>query len=420
MAPLLDRLHRADAALAVDVLDTVAELVPYAPGADGLADHDLLHARLRHNDGNQLAWSRLTTRRGFDTTADIATLTAIAAGLRAWHVELAVELLGQRGAAALCALPTLHALLDLPDPRIVGSSARVPLRRKAARAILAIAPDGKQAAHARAVIAGDPEPAANAAAMPLRLRQRIDQLLQELEHDPTRTAATANLVALGANTARPLVEALAHEHTAAFRDAALMALRQLGRAAAPVAVDLRVLLPRLPIEHTVAVYDALTATAPWSRDVADTNTLVMSTSTLRIDGQTVPGNTDGETMTQVDRAAGRFWSAMSMDPTWPLAKLVGLLEDRDVRLRKRALELLGQRHDTARAVLPQIAAAMRAEHPQVASIFWQDDGSMRTGRESSTLEVQALAAEAILAIAAPDDRLVAEARRVLPQAEKRR
>jgi hypothetical protein len=82
-------------------------------------------------------------------------------------------------------------------------------------------------------------------------------------------------------------------------------------------------------------------------------------------------------------------------------------------VRERALRLLTERGADARAALPALAKVMTEPQPAYVVETWTEDGGIRFGSVDSNATLHPLAAAAVLAIAAPDDPLAAEAKEVL-------
>src|SRR5690606_4693545 len=107
----------------------------------------------------------------------------------------------------------------------------LPMHRKVASAVTAIAKNSPTARFAQSVVAGEiPKPAV--AVIPARAKARIDELLRELAVASTRERAAANLVALGRLSAMPLAERLGVSKDPKFLTAAIAVLDALGPAAA--------------------------------------------------------------------------------------------------------------------------------------------------------------------------------------------
>ena len=360
---------------------------------------------------------RLRRRLECPQAPDLETLLTMVKGYNAYRVELAVEHLGQRGAAAVGALPHLQRLLEQPEPRILLTDRTVPMHRKAARAVIAIAPASKQADLARTVLAGRvPVPAA-APAVPERARTRIDELIAELDDFENRDAAAANLVALGTLAAPAVAATLTTDREAASHEAALGILRDLGPRAASTVPQLVDALVSLSTSHTVSVLGALQATAPWCTDVVPELDGSFSIERLNLFGHRIPGNVDAKFLTSLRAAQAQFRATMAVDPTCSLDELGTLLDSRVVATREAALAVVRERGPECRPLLPVIANMLTEQQPRGTLVQWQDaqPGAFRNVDRSAT--VQHLAAKAIVAIAASDDPLIAAARDVLARSE---
>jgi hypothetical protein len=407
------------------VLQALAELGPFrAPDVDidlNNLSHTLLTRGFRRQGlDTEVDGYRLRRRLDFPRTLDVEALLVIAQGCQAYRVELAVEHLGLHGPAAAAALPVLQRLLERPEPRILMTDRTVPMHRKAARAVLAIAPVSPQAELARAVLAGKAPPPVAAPAVPAvpeRARVRIAELVAELDVAAKRGGAAANLVALGALAAPAVAATLAQEHDVDSRQAALAVLRDLGPRAASTVPELLEALTSLSTDHTVSVLRTLQATAPWCTDVVPGFTDSCSLRHLDINGRRVQGKVDGAFLTAFFAARAQYWAALSVDPTSPPAELDALLDSLDVAKREAALAVVRERGSACRTLLPTLARMLTADPPKGNFVEWLDSGGVRTGPITRTAVVQHLAAQAIVAIAPSDDPLVAAARDVLARGE---
>ncbi|MCA8964403.1 MAG: hypothetical protein KDC48_05945 [Planctomycetes bacterium] len=146
----------------------------------------------------QVAFSRLSSRSSMPRDLALEDWIEALASTNAVRVEFATEQLARLGAKAEAALPGLQLLLEVPDPRILGSERTIHLRRKAALAVLAIAPQSPAGDRAREVLAGVPPVIEAPPEVPERAAARVTELARELRHDGKRDEALANLVALGA------------------------------------------------------------------------------------------------------------------------------------------------------------------------------------------------------------------------------
>lgn len=410
-------LGHADEECAAEILWTLGELGPYRAASVNLDPLDLLRVLFRHlprlAPGKiALPLKRLRTRVEFPVDVELSALIATARGLHAWRVELAVDLLGHRGSAARTAIPALLEVLDRPDPRILRTEGTVPLRAKAARAILAITSHGPAAEQAHAVLAGQTAaPAANRAP-PERARARIAELIRELQDRSRFEAVVANLTAYGAMAAPALVEAIQTEEGPEFREAALMVLRKLGPRAVEAVPQLVDLLPRLPIGHTLSLLRTLTSIAPWSRDVVPSLGYSTSIGRLSIWGHRILGKVDAAFLTEFGEAAGMYYASMAVDPSCTLPELENKIGSDNVQERQVALTVLVRRGAEARPLLPALAAALDQQQPKNDIVVWGASGIRHESHDRTEI-VHRLAAEAILAIGAADDPLVGKAKQVL-------
>jgi hypothetical protein len=406
-------------------LRALAELAPFrAPDVEidkeELSRFQLrgLHRRGRPDtDPDPSLESRLQQRLAFPRAPDLASLLTIVQGYQAFRVELAVEHLGLLGPAAAVALPMLQRLLERPEPRILTTELTVSLHRKAARAVLAIAPTSPAAELARAVLAGKSTPRSAAPPVPERARARIAELVAQLDDPTKRSAAAANLVALGALAAPAIAATLADEHDTDSREAALGILRDLGPRAASAVPELAEALASLSAEHTVSVLRALQATAPWCRDVVTLGCTACSIGQLELLGHRIRGRVDAEFLTAFFAAQMDFTLVMAVDPSCSLAELGIMLDSPAVTTREAALAVARERGAGCRPLLPTLAGMLTADPPKGHFVRWTDAGGIETGPLDRTAVVQRLAAQAIVAIAPPDDPLLVAAREVLARPE---
>jgi hypothetical protein len=347
------------------------------------------------------------------TDADVPTLTQLARGRRAYRVEWAIEQLAARGPDAAAALPVLQELLQRPDPRVLGTASTVPIRAAAARAILAIAPNKPAAVTAKQVLSGLAPPVPAAPAVPERARRRAEQVVGELAQARTRAAAATNLVALGRLAVQPLLDALRSSPDVEFRNAALGVLRDLGPAAADAVPALGELLVALPAENTLAVVRALTATLPWSRDVVPANVMFSGRGEIHIAGHLI-GTFRTDAHNELWQALVELNAAAAVEPDLPDV-LASLLAHLDVLRREAALRIVAVRGPALRPLLPRLAEMLDVSYPGHQRMLWFDGGKVTARTESHDVLVHRLAAQAILAVAAPDDPLVAKARAVLAE-----
>jgi hypothetical protein len=360
---------------------------------------------------------RLLRRCEFPRAPDVETLLAIARGYHAYRVELAVEHLARHGSSAAAALPVLQRLLERREPRLLLTDRTVPLHRRAARAVLAIAPASPVAELARAVLAGKAPPPAAAPPVPERARARIAELVAELDVAAKRTAASANLVALGQLSAPAVAATLAEEHDADSREAALAVLRALGPRAASTVPQLLDALASLSTEHTISVLRTLQVTAPWCTDVVPALNFGYSPGKFEVVGRRVPGKADGALLTEVYAAQMQFHAAMSVDPSSSPTELAVLLDSHAVEVREASLAVVRERGAECRTLLPTLEKMLMADPPKVEYLHWRDSGAFRPRQVDRSAFVQHLAAQAIVAVAAPDDPVVNAAREVLARGE---
>ena len=423
--PQLAAAMRGSPDYPTSTLQALAELVPFRAPDVEIVKEELsrfqltrLHRRGQPDtDSDPSLGTRLQQRLDFPRAPDVASLLTIVQGYQAFRVELAVEHLGLHGPAAAAALPMLQRLLERREPRILTTERTVPLHRKAARAVLAIAPASPAAELARAVLAGKTPPPAAPSPVPDRARARIAELVVQLDDATKRSAAAANLVALGALAAPAVAATLTQEHDVDSREAALGVLRDLGPRAASTVPELAEALTSLSAEHTVSVMRALQATAPWCRDVVTLGCAAFSIGQLELHGRRVQGKIDAEFLTAFFAAQMEFHAVMTVDPSCSLDELGKLLDSPAVTTREAALAVARERGAECRSLLPALATMLTADQPKGHFVRWNEGGSVTTGDVDRSADVQNLAARAIVAIAPPDDPLVIAARDVLARPE---
>ncbi|MFO1078335.1 MAG: hypothetical protein U1E73_11495 [Planctomycetota bacterium] len=400
------------------VVDALAELAPFrAAGIDvdqaPLSSRQIQFAMQMERDSKvsgQMgrAFLRLRMRSEFPRDCDLATLVDAAGARNPLRVEVAVDLLGARGPAARAALPALQALLERPEPRLLGTDATLPLHRKIARAVAAIAPDSDVAALAQRAIAHPPTRVTREA--PPRLRERITALLRELDDPATRERAAANLAALGRAAALPVAATLRKDRDPDYLTAALAVLRDLGPAAGDAVPALFEALTTLTTAHTIAVFDALTATAPYCTDVLPPLTMSYSVQSLEISGRSIAGPIGAEFLTAFAETSKRYYPTITVDPDATSTELAKALAGNGIRQRETALAILRRRGPKARDLLPALAAMLHAEQPRDHRTIWNNAQGTTNEAVDRSDEIQCLAAEAILAIGRADDPEVAAAK----------
>jgi hypothetical protein len=408
----------------VRAVATLAELTPWRGDAPAHSP-GMLYTRVAEVLGSSFgadraAWRaalrRLQARGAFPRELDVVALTECAQGTAPLRVELAVEWLGQHGADARAALPALARLLEQSDPVVLATGDRVAIRRKAARAVLSIDPDGAFAARARAIVGGAPVVAAPSPPVPQRLRQRVAALVGELAIADRRADAAVNLVALG-EAAVPTVAAVLSTAGAdhATVVAALTVLRDLGPRAASAVPALLDATTGLSTEYTLAVLDALIAIAPWSRDVVPLLDLEGGVGGAALFGRPLHGTVDAALLTGVMQRSARLTTVLTIDCDATVVELGGLLESPWVVARERALEVLPLRGERARPLLPALGGMLAAPQPAYSELFWPGARPAGADKVDRSVHVHRLAARAILAIAADDAPLRAAAERVLAE-----
>jgi hypothetical protein len=358
------------------------------------------------------AWilcERLHVRSTFATDVAIEELIRVIEGRRAWHRELAIELLGRRAREAGAALPALQRVLEQPEPRLLLVERTVPLHAKAARAVLAIAPGSGAAVLARDVLAGT-RPAPAASALPARTQGRIAELVLELEEPATRDAAVANLGALGAAAAEPVAAALATSSDADVQRAALAVLRDLGPGAAAGTQHLLEATRTVPVDMLLDTLRVLVVAAAGTADV------LSSLETIHMRGRVV---VLGRRLDGVDEAFGErlstieseHFAAQLVDANGTMREIEEWLALPDPYIRERALAAVAKRGNAARPLLGKLGEMLRATHPSGVN-------SNGAGNVDRTSSVQRAAASAILAVAPAGDPLLDQARALLVEPER--
>jgi hypothetical protein len=309
-------------------------------------------------------------------------------------------------------LPGLQALLSQADPKVLTTERTVPLRAKAARAILAIDPLSASADAARAFLAGEAPARAAGPAVPERARSRIPELLADLTDPSRREGATANLAALGSLAVPAITQALAKSEDPAFREAALAVLREVGPSAADAVPQLMEFLLSWPTTHTLSLVRALTAAVPACRDVVPPPHFVGGAS-IWLYGRVIGGEVGLDFLNELTPALMAFEQALTVDPRSTLPELQALLAHPRVQMRETALVVLRARGSAARSVLPVLAAMLEQKQPTEPVAHWRTTDAITIEQRDRNDAVHGLVAQAILAIAAPADPLVGVARETL-------
>jgi hypothetical protein len=433
LARLLSGGHEMHANLLVDAWATLAELIPYRSeeideadlqrmiGERGLSAFDRSWSLVSGSEDSlalTVAMRRLRERHACPRALTLDELLVAARGRRAFAAEVAIERLGAMGPAAARALPLLRQVLARPEPRVLPGDQRIPLHRKAARALLAIAPDDTGAATARAALAGAwTPPARPGPEIPERASRRIAELLEELAAaDPARSQAAAdNLVALGSIAALPVAARLDPALGSVANATALGVLQRLGRHAAPAVPRITEALMTLSAEHTVAALRALVATAPWSEHVVLGLTAQCSIGHVSIAGRRIEGTIDVAFLNAFHHALQEFHLAMAVPVDGTSDQLRDMLADRLVARRRRALEVIAARGRECADLLDAVGAMLDAQQPAEHLSEWINAQSFGTRQVDRTEQIRRLAATAIVAIAPPEHALVATARTILAQ-----
>ncbi len=402
LEPLLALSPRLDGGTGRDLIRTVAELAPYRPTSLLIDEADV--GMWQHRIGCEpVDLRRLFVRAWSDGRSDLPTLIAMAGEVDAHRIELAVEALDRMGPRARAALPCLAAVLDRPDPRVTGSTVRVPLRACAARAVLRIDPRGVPAARARAVLAGeDSEPAR--ANVPEEIQRKLTTLVAAFAVPEQREIAAGHLIALGPHGSEALLRTVvSHAPDPGVYRHALGAAMGSGEDLAHLVPELAGLLVGLAPGDRRPVLDALSRAAPCSRDVVvlarqeSTRDLVLAAG-LRADYDHLQATLD--------------------TPAWlPDRALAQAAASGSLARVERATTLLARRGPAVRVELPTLAAALNRDY---AGLLGRPmavaGGGMHYPRSAPEFRIaRCQIARAILAIAAADDPLAARARQVIEQ-----
>lgn len=409
-------------AVALPLLTTMAELIPHRRGSEEIGLHELVRIGAAWEGlggGFATALLRLRERQRVPLAIDRPELRRMVAGRASLRAEVAIERLGALGSSARSAIPELRAVLDLPEPRMLTNGDVLPLHRKVARALLAIAPDAPEAAAARAVLAGTwAPPERPQKVLPERLRSRLAELgatVRDEGDDGRRAAAVANLVALGAPAVPTFVALLDPSTPEAATTAALAGLRGLGRHGVAAVPALVTAMRSLPAQHTIDVVQVLAATAPWSRDVFFAPTYDCSPGRLEIDGRAIQGTIDVAFLNAMGNAWCELQIALRVPVDAPVDRLRELLDDPEVRRRQRALAVIAARGsevgDLLEALVPMLTAAQPVENEHE----WVNERTVRRRRVDRSAEVQRLVAATILAIAPSGHDASTQARRRLAE-----
>lgn len=409
---------------ALPLLTTLAELIAHRGPDDEGNDRDLTRFCIDF-DAQGVAFTaalqRLRHRQRFPRTVDVPELRRIAASRAALQAEVAIERLGRLGVAAQAALPELRAVLDRPEPRLLATGDSLSLHRKAARALLAIAPQSTAAAAARAVLAGTWQPPERAQpVVPERVRARLTELstvLRDERDAALRAAAVENLVAFGA-LAAPTFASLLEPGTPviAIQDA-LTGLRRLGRHGAAAVPALVVALRTLPAQHTIDTMRALGTTAPWSADVYQPGSYTCSVGHLAIDGHRIEGTIDIAFLNAFSLAFQEVQQALDIPVDATVVSLRELLGDPVVGRRRRALEVIAARGSECSSLLDVMVAMLIAPQPVEHVHEWIGAASARMAKVDQSDAIQRLAATTILAVAPNGHVATVAARDRLAQAE---
>jgi hypothetical protein len=247
--------------------------------------------------------------------------------------------------------------------------------------------------------------------VPERARTRAAQVVTELARPETRAAAVANLVALGRVAVPPLIAALGAPNDEAFTAAALDVLREIGPAAVDAVPVLADLLVTRPATEAVVIVRALAATAPWSRDVL----LLYGTRSrgaIPILGHPLQGPIGVDLQNEIEAALTELSVTKDIDPSSTADTLRTLLADPWVLKREAALRVVRARGSELRILLPDLASMLEQLQPRL-HVIRLTGGGLTDTREPRDDVVHRLAAEAILAVATPDDPLCGKARDML-------
>ena len=403
--------------MALPLLTTLAELIAHRGPDDEVNDRDLVRFYVDfelHGGAFTAMLNRLRHRQRFPLTVGLPELRRVAASRSALHAEVAIERLGRLGAAAQAAVPELRAVLDRPEPRVLSTGDALPLHRKAARALLAIAPQAPEAVAARAVLAGTWQPPERPQpVVPERARARLAELgavLRDERGATRRAAALENLVALGA-LAAPIFASLLEPDTpeVAIQDA-LTGLRRLGRHGADAVPALVEALRSLPAPHTIDVLRALGTTAPWATDLYQMGDYTTRVGKLTIDGHRIKGTIDIAFINAFSVAFNDVQHALDIPVDATADSLRDLLADPVVGRRRRALEVIAARGSECSALLDVLVAMLSAAQPVEHVHEWIDAGSARMAKVDRSDAIQRLAASTILAVAPNGHAAIAAAR----------
>lgn len=393
---LLALSHRLDLSASHELVCTVAELAPYRPPSLSIRATDIGLPWHRVAPETELELRRLRVRAWSEPGGDLATLRAMASEPDAFRNELAIELLALRGPAARAALPALEAVLERRDPRVTGTTRRVPLRVSAANAILRIDSEGTLGQRARAVLA---DTGSGASPPSERTRRQIETLVAAYATAEQRELAATHLVALGPDGIRALLGAPTQQHDPRAHDAVPHLVDQPAPILAEVVFELAALASVARPTDRGRLLDALTRAAPHTRDV-----LMIARDV---------SSRDPTVEAELGTAYDRLQAALDV-PTWlPIAALAHTALTGSLAAVQRASSILAQRGKEACAALPALASALHRDFTGQIRVRVAR-GAAWIPRVAPEFDyTRDRVAEAILQIADASDPLTAEARRVL-------
>lgn len=305
----------------VEFARTLGELAPYR--AENTGDGSLVPFVVVTLDGiadptatNQLlALERVRFETRHETRADVPlpALLELLHSRRPYRVELAIELLAQRGRTAFEAAPVLRQMLRGTDPRILRTDRVIPLREAAARALLAIEPD---------VAPPSPKPATKGPELPERALARARELVRELFVPERREDARTVLASMGPVAVEACREFVEKDVELSEGLEALDCLLAGGADPSPVVAQLLDDLAKSSPEHRLRLLAWLAFVAPFSRDVV-LAPRPENFRGLRLHDFDVLEGFDRTTRFGISSAAGELTAALEVDPGLPSRVLDG-------------------------------------------------------------------------------------------------
>lgn len=319
-----------------------------------------------------------------------------------WRVERAIEALAACGAEARQALPALRALVARPDPRIYFTTRRIPLRRAAAKLVLALEPEAADAKQVRGVLLGE-APTQHSNAVPETMKARVAELVAELAHEDRRSEALANLLAFEDFALPLLAEAVTATGDAEHALAIHRAIRNLAPRAGAALPPLLDSIERVSADQQPELLHTIACIAPWSLD----RILPVNVDRDRywiartpIDIQSSPAAAD---------AFGFLRIAIHADGACSVDELRNMLRDDDLYVRDVGVAIASGRRADAERLLADLEPCLEAKQEPPAIPFVNSVRAPKTWH----LEHRRRAAELVSSIATEGSAAALRARSVL-------